>query len=132
MNSAALQLLVDGGAEIGVPLEAFQVKQFADFGDELKRWNKSINLTAIDDDEAIVIKHFLDSLTLAPCLKGNEALLDMGSGGGFPCIPLKIAMSGLRITSVDAVGKKVTFQKHVARLLGFADFTVLHARLEKP
>lgn len=100
------------------------------FRDELLRWNKKINLTAITDPVAALEKHLVDSLTLIPYLKPEGFILDMGSGGGFPSIPLKIARPSYKIWSVDAVAKKISFQKHVSRSLKFRDFTPLHARLE--
>ncbi|APG28207.1 16S rRNA (guanine(527)-N(7))-methyltransferase RsmG [Syntrophotalea acetylenivorans] len=100
------------------------------FRDELLRWNKKINLTAITDPAGTLEKHLVDSLTLLPYLKPKGTILDMGSGGGFPSIPLKIARPSYKIWSVDAVAKKISFQKHVARSLNFQDFTPLHLRLE--
>lgn len=100
------------------------------FRDELLRWNKKINLTAITDPVSTLEKHLVDSLTLLPYLDLRGTILDMGSGGGFPSIPLKIARPSYKIWSVDAVAKKIAFQKHVSRILKFQDFTPLHVRLE--
>jgi 16S rRNA (guanine527-N7)-methyltransferase len=100
------------------------------FLDELLRWNRSINLTAVRDTRAAVEKHLVDSLTLLPLLEGGETLLDLGSGGGLPCIPLKIALPGLRVVSVEVIGKKAAFQRHAARTLELRDFEVRQARAE--
>jgi 16S rRNA (guanine527-N7)-methyltransferase len=98
--------------------------------DELLRWNRTYNLTAIANPVEGIEKHLVDSLTLLPLLTGDERLLDLGSGGGFPGLPLKIARPGLSIVSVDSVAKKINFQRHAARLLGLRGFEPLHARAE--
>jgi 16S rRNA (guanine527-N7)-methyltransferase len=98
--------------------------------DELLRWNRTYNLTAITDPLEGIEKHLVDSLTLLPLLAGNERLLDLGSGGGFPGLPLMIARPALSIVSVDSVAKKIHFQRHAARLLGLGGFEALHARAE--
>jgi len=99
--------------------------------EELLRWNRRHNLTAITDPVEGIEKHLVDSLTLLPLLTGDERMLDLGSGGGFPGLPLKIARPGLRVVSVDAVAKKISFQRHAVRLLGLAGFEPLHARAEE-
>lgn len=101
------------------------------FLDEMLRWNRKINLTAITDPTEALEKHIVDSLLLLPFLSGGETLLDMGSGAGLPGIPLQIVRPDLKIISVDSVGKKISFQKHVKRLLKLGQFTPLNVRLEK-
>jgi 16S rRNA (guanine527-N7)-methyltransferase len=98
--------------------------------DELLRWNSRRNLTAIIDRDEVLEKHIADSLTLLPFARQATHLLDIGSGAGFPSLPLKVVCPLLKVVSVDAVGKKVDFQRHVARILGLAGFTALHARAE--
>ncbi|MHB1398535.1 MAG: 16S rRNA (guanine(527)-N(7))-methyltransferase RsmG [Trichloromonadaceae bacterium] len=98
---------------------------------ELLRWNQKINLTSIIDPQEAREKHLLDSLSLLPLLQGSERLLDVGSGGGFPGIPLKLALPGLEVLSIDAVQKKIAFQRHVARLLGLQGFSAEHLRVEQ-
>lgn len=115
---------------VEVVLPATALDQLLWFRDELLRWNKRINLTAITDPLSALEKHLVDSLTLLPYMSQQGTLLDMGSGGGFPSIPLKIARPALSIWSVDAVAKKIAFQKHVVRTLKLATFTAQHARLE--
>jgi len=131
MSGSWQQRLAAGAAGFGISLDAGQLDRFTLFIDELKKWNRRINLTAITSDREIVVKHLLDSLTLATILlPPHGRLLDIGSGGGFPAIPLAIVYPELDITSVDAVGKKITFQRHVGRLLGLGNFTAVHARAE--
>jgi 16S rRNA (guanine527-N7)-methyltransferase len=105
-------------------------QQMFTFLDELQRWNRRINLTAITDRREAIEKHLLDSLTVLPLLQGTEQLLDLGSGAGLPGIPLKIACPQLKLWSVDAVQKKVAFQRQVGRLLGLRDFYPTHTRVE--
>ncbi len=131
MNDRAKELLTRGAAELGVPLTPAELGRFYRFAAELKKWNRKINLTAIHTDEEIALKHFLDSLSLLKAVGRTGHLLDIGSGGGFPAIPLKIVCHNLHVTSVDAVEKKVIFQRHAARLLGLHDFAALHARGEE-
>lgn len=98
--------------------------------DELLRWNPRRNLTAISDRGEVLEKHLVDSLTLLPFARQATRLLDIGSGAGFPALPLKIACPELNVVSVESVGKKVDFQRHVARVLGLKGFTAVHARVE--
>ena len=98
--------------------------------DELLRWNPRRNLTAITDRAAVLEKHLVDSLTLLPFARSATRLLDIGSGAGFPALPLKIVCPELEVVSVDAVGKKVDFQRHVVRTLGLDGFTALHERVK--
>lgn len=100
------------------------------FLDELLRWNRHRNLTAIVDPVEAVEKHLIDSLTVLPLLAGNERLLDIGSGGGFPALPLKIVRPSLAVVSIDAVAKKIAFQRHIARALDLQGFEALHLRAE--
>ena len=99
--------------------------------DELLRWNPHRNLTAIVDREEVLEKHLVDSLTLLPFAEQATHLLDIGSGAGFPALPLKITCPELTVVSVDAVGKKIDFQRHVVRTLGLKGFTAVHARVEE-
>lgn len=130
MNADSLALLMRSVADCGLALLPEQVAAFARLGDELLAWNRRINLTAITRQDEIVIKHFLDSLTLVPLLRGTETVLDIGSGAGFPAIPLKIALPELTVVTVDSVLKKVHFQRHISRVLGLKGITALHARVE--
>jgi 16S rRNA (guanine527-N7)-methyltransferase len=111
-------------------LPAAVLQQLLAFLDELQRWNRRINLTAITDRQEALEKHLLDSLSLLPLLQGDERLLDLGSGAGLPGIPLKIASPPLQLWSVDAVQKKIAFQRQVGRLLSLSGFHPTHVRVE--
>lgn len=130
MIQSAKELLKKGAAELGVGLTDAQLNNLNLFAEELKKWNRKINLTAITDDEGIAVKHLVDSLSLLKVVRGPGRLLDIGSGGGFPCIPVKVVRPDLDIVSVDAVVKKVSFQKQAVRLLNLATFTAMHVRAE--
>lgn len=131
MNQSTRSLLLQGAAAFGVALSPPQLDAFGYYAAELKKWNRKINLTAITGDEEIVIKHFVDSLSICPIVAGAGSVLDLGSGGGFPVIPLKVVDANIEALSVDAVEKKIIFQRHVGRLLGLSGFTALHARGEE-
>jgi 16S rRNA (guanine527-N7)-methyltransferase len=117
-------------AGFGVHLPAAVLQQQLSFLDALQHWNRRVNLTAITDRQAAIEKHLLDSLTLLPLLQGDEDVLDLGSGAGLPGIPLKIASPHLQLWSVDAVQKKIAFQRQAARLLSLRGFYPTHARVE--
>ncbi len=131
MTKDALELLYRCAEELGIEMTVREVGLFDAFAEELKKWNRKINLTAIKDDRDIVIKHFADSLSLLGSIQKNGTLLDIGSGGGFPAIPLKIMLHDLTVVSVDAVEKKILFQRHAARVLQLQNFSALHARVEE-
>jgi len=98
--------------------------------DELLRWNRRRNLTAITDRNEVLEKHLVDSLTLLPFARQATRFLDIGSGAGFPSLPLKITCPDLEVVSVDAVGKKIDFQRHIIRRLRLEGITTLHERVE--
>lgn len=119
-----------GLLELGMGLSEESFQAFELFAGELKKWNRKVNLTSLCKDVDIAIKHILDSLVFAACVKDGDLVLDIGSGAGVPAIPLKVASPGVRVVSVDAVGKKILFQRHVARVLALKDFEALHTRVE--
>jgi 16S rRNA (guanine527-N7)-methyltransferase len=131
MNREAVELLCRCAKELNADFTPSETCRFSTLAVELKKWSRKINLTAIRDDRDIVIKHFADSLTLLSMLNKEGILLDIGSGAGFPAIPLKIMLPHLRVVSIDSVEKKVLFQRHASRLLDFTDFSALHVRGEE-
>ena len=128
MNNALLESALN---EFDLKLDSKSIERFTRFMDELKRWNRSINLTAIKQDNQIIIKHFADSLSIVPHLAQHSSLLDIGSGAGMPSIPVAILRNDLEITSIDAVDKKVRFQRHICRMLEIGNVNVLHKRAEE-
>ena len=99
---------------------------------ELLEWNQKFNLTAIRDAESIRVKHFLDSFSCVLAWKAvpPQRLIDVGTGAGFPGIPLKILYPSMRLTLVESVGKKAKFCQHIVDTLGLENVTVIHARAE--
>lgn len=130
MNSLLKEILQTGAKELGLSIGEKETALFLKYLSELKEWNKKINLTAITDDRDIVIRHFLDSLTPASFLAHQKTLLDIGSGAGFPGIPLKIVLPDLKVTLMDSVNKKIIFMKHIIRTLGLEQIEAVHARGE--
>ncbi|MFZ2632131.1 MAG: 16S rRNA (guanine(527)-N(7))-methyltransferase RsmG [Desulfosalsimonadaceae bacterium] len=118
-----------------IDIDRTQTGQMAVYVAELLAWNEKTNLTAITDPAEVAEKHILDSLIPGKFIQsvlsgGKISLLDIGSGGGFPGIPLKIFMSHLRVTMVDSVRKKVNFLKYVIRTLQLEGIDAIHARVE--
>lgn len=125
------QRLFDGLAQLGVcGLSQEIINNEILFLEELLRWNKKINLTAISDMKTAVDKHLIDSLAVLPYINQKEVVIDIGSGGGLPVIPLAIAMPDVVFISVESVGKKIHFQKHAKRLLGLTNLTLVQSRIE--
>jgi 16S rRNA (guanine527-N7)-methyltransferase len=122
--------LAAGAASFGVVLSERQTGRFARFAVELLHWNRRMNLTAITDPLAILSKHFLDSLAPLALMPPRARLLDIGSGAGFPGIPLKIANPHLDVRLVDASRKRVSFQKHIIRSLGLTGIDAAQCRME--
>ena len=129
-----LRLLAEGARAIGVELGPEQEEQFAAYARLLMDANRRVNLTAITEPEAVETLHFLDSLTVAPALpeatlRGGR-VLDVGSGAGFPGVPLRIAFPDLRMELLEATGKKAAFLRELVDALGLLDVAVHHGRAE--
>jgi len=124
-------LIVEGARAFDIDLTPDDTRRFAIHASELIRWNQKINLTAITDPLEVAVKHFLDSLPAVRFMPPNATLLDIGSGGGFPGLPLKILKPSLSITLIDASRKKVTFLKHIIRTLKLGNIEALHLRAEE-
>lgn len=117
---------------LGLQLTQAQLAAFERYESELISWNARYNLTAIDHPEKIRSKHFLDSLTCLLAMRGTpaERIIDVGTGAGFPGLPLKIVCPAMHVTLVDSVGKKAAFCRHLARSLKLKDVEVVQERAE--
>lgn len=114
---------------MNVPLTEAQADKLLDYLDLLQKWNKAYNLTAVRERPAMLTQHLLDSLSILPHLPPGD-LLDVGSGGGLPGIPLAILQPERSITLIDTVGKKVAFLKQAAMTLGLKNLTAVSDRIE--
>jgi 16S rRNA (guanine527-N7)-methyltransferase len=123
-------ILRKGAISFGLILTDQQIKQFYNHAVALLQWSKKINLTAIKDPQSVAIKHFIDSLGPASFSIPMQRVLDVGSGGGFPGLPLKVWHPSLDLTLIDAVRKKISFIQHVIRILKLTDTLAIHGRIE--
>ncbi len=137
-----LPLLREGAAALGMPLSEAQVAQFATYHRFLVEWNERFNLTAITAADDVQTKHFLDSLAGWPLIAQEIGvdgtalarplhMADVGTGAGFPGLPLKIAVPRLKLTLVDGTGKKVTFLRALVEALGLRNVAVVQGRAEE-
>jgi 16S rRNA (guanine527-N7)-methyltransferase len=130
---AIRKMLSEGMVEMGFHPTEEMLDQFELYKMLLLDWNTRINLTTITDDEGIVNKHFLDSLT---CLMGpvdfqGKKVLDLGTGAGFPGVPLKILEPGIKITLMDSLNKRIKYLDELCHALSLKDVVCLHARAEE-
>ncbi len=125
------RVIVEGARGFGLELDTCHTDLFGAHAEELVHWTRTTNLTTITDPFEIAVKHFVDSLAAAAFVPPDTTcLLDIGSGGGFPGIPLKIVRPTLSVTLIDASRKKVSFLKHVIRTLNLQGIEALHVRAE--
>ena len=131
-----MEKLIAGAKKLGYQLTTEQLEQFSVYHRELVDWNRRINLTRITGYEEVQIKHFLDSLTVTPALKAPAKnnrlrLLDIGSGAGFPGIPLKILLPDISLALLESTGKKAVFLRHLKDRLGLRDVEIIVGRAEE-
>lgn len=105
-------------------------KKFETYYEELIKVNENMNLTAITEKNDVFDKHFFDSIQIKDYLKGNESILDVGSGAGFPSLPLKILFPNLKVTIVDSLQKRINFLNELVKKLELKDVRLIHSRIE--
>ena len=123
------QQLSKGCEALGIDLSSAQSSQCLELVELLIRWNKKINLTSITKPDEVITKHILDSLSLLPHVHGKN-LLDVGTGAGFPGVPLAMMLPDVEFTLLDSNHKKITFIKHVAAKLGLTNLKATHSRIQ--
>lgn len=117
--------------ELGIKLSKEQAEMFFNYMNLLLEWNEKINLTAITEEKEVIVKHFVDSLTIAKYIPEGASLVDVGTGAGFPGIPLKIIRDDLKITLLDSLQKRINFLDVVIKELNLKNVETIHARVEE-
>lgn len=107
-----------------------QIEKFFKYKNLLLEWNEKINLTAITDEKEIIVKHFIDSILVSTHIKNEATVIDVGTGAGFPGIPLKIYDESIKLTLLDSLNKRTVFLQEVVDSLDLKDVTVIHSRAE--
>lgn len=127
------EIFLKGLEQLNIHLSEYQLEQFEKYYELLIEWNSFMNLTAITEYEEVLVKHFLDSLVISKVWnpEGKNRLLDMGTGAGFPGIPLKIAYPNLEIVLMDSLNKRVKFLNEVIQTLQLKDIKAIHGRAEE-
>ena len=125
-------ILKDGSKELNVEITGHQVDQLIKYKDILLEWNQKMNLTAIEEEKEVMIKHFLDSLSCIQTkyLKTEGRMIDVGTGAGFPGVPLKIALPNIELTLLDSLKKRIGFLEEVCRETNLINVEFLHGRAE--
>lgn len=131
MTPSNIELLKNGAMAFGISLTQAQINQFDLYYRKLMEWNEKVNLTAITDEREVVIKHFIDSLSVLRFLPENaKTLIDVGTGAGFPGIPLKIVKEDLQVTLLDSLEKRVRFLEEVITSGNLTGIQTFHGRAE--
>ena len=138
-----MEKLVTGAAQMGLNLPPSQVSAFSQYAEELLTWNERFNLTAVTDRTQVQVRHFLDSLALIPALASLEGLspsalmtrvlkvVDVGAGAGLPGMALRIVWTRLRLSLIEATGKKVRFMEQARSVIGIDDVEIIQGRAEE-
>ncbi|MBP5427203.1 MAG: 16S rRNA (guanine(527)-N(7))-methyltransferase RsmG [Clostridiales bacterium] len=131
MDEKFFEVLYSGANELGIKLDNNNAKKFKLYKDLLKEWNERVNLTSILEDEDIAIKHFVDSMSICRYIKKSGAtLIDVGTGAGFPSLPIKIVNKDTHVTLLDSLEKRTKFLNEVVVKLHLDDVDVVHGRAE--
>lgn len=124
-------VLIEKSNLINITITEEQIQKFYNYMELLLEWNEYMNLTAITDPKDIILKHFIDSMTIAKEIEKNKSLIDIGTGAGFPGIPLKIIRPDINITLLDSLNKRVKFLEHIINTLKLEKIEAVHGRIEE-
>ena len=125
------KVLYEKTKQIGIELTEEQLEKFYLYMNILLEWNEKINLTAITNEEEIILKHFVDSLTINKYIEDSKSLIDVGTGAGFPGIPIKILRQDLKIILLDSLNKRINFLNEVIEKLELKNIECIHGRAEE-
>lgn len=122
--------IIDLAEKIELTIKLKEVERFYSYMKKLIEWNTKINLTAITEPKEIILKHFIDSLTIHSYIQGEDKIIDVGTGAGFPGIPLKIVNENCKITLLDSLNKRISFLNESIVTLGLTQIEAIHRRAE--
>lgn len=125
------KVLYEKVKQIGIELKEEQLEKFYLYMNILLEWNEKINLTAITNEEEIILKHFVDSLTINKYIEEGKSIIDVGTGAGFPGIPIKILREDLKVTLLDSLNKRINFLNEVIEKLDLKNIECIHGRAEE-
>ena len=125
------KVLYEKVKKIGIELKEEQLEKFYLYMNILLEWNEKINLTAITNEEEIILKHFVDSLTINKYIEEGKSIIDVGTGAGFPGIPIKILREDLKVTLLDSLNKRINFLNEVIEKLDLKNIECIHGRAEE-
>lgn len=122
--------MINLGNQINIVFKEEQIRKFYTYMNLLIEWNNKINLTAITEPNEIIIKHFIDSLTILKYFEDKETVIDVGTGAGFPGIPIKIMKENVKVTLLDSLNKRINFLNEVIEQLELKNIETVHSRIE--
>ena len=123
--------LIEKAKKVNIEIDDKKEEQFYNYMKLLLEWNEKINLTAITEQNDIILKHFIDSITINKYIEQSNSIIDIGTGAGFPGIPLKIMNQNKKITLVDSLNKRINFLNEVCREISLENIQCIHARAEE-
>ena len=130
-NKEFLEELIEKSKKIGIEINEEEANKFYNYMNLLLEWNEKINLTAITAPKEVILKHFVDSITINKYIEDKNTIIDIGTGAGFPGIPLKIINKDKKFILVDSLNKRINFLNEVSRELNLENIELIHARAEE-
>lgn len=123
-------IFVEQVSKIGVKIDEKNIEIFYKYMNGILEWNEKINVTAVTDEKMFIVKHFVDSLTINRFLENKTSIIDIGTGAGFPGIPIKIVNPDIKATLIDSVNKKLNVIRDLSNRIGFKNLEIIHTRAE--